>query len=281
MQPYAHDLTGRVAVVTGGAGVLCGAMSRALADAGAKTAILNRTLEKAERLTAEIASAGGIAIAVQCDALNPESVRRAREAILERFGLCDILVSGVGGNDPNATTSDETYDPTILLDPAKRSFFDLSPDAADAVFRANYHSALICAQVFGADMIGRGGAIINISSMAAEPPLTKVPFYGAAKASVNHLTQWLAVYFAKEGVRVNAIAPGFFSAEQNKRLLWNEDGTPTPRAKKILAGTPMGRFGAPEELIGTLLWLADERASRFVTGVVVPVDGGFSAYSGV
>jgi NAD(P)-dependent dehydrogenase (short-subunit alcohol dehydrogenase family) len=281
MKPNAHDLTGKVAVVTGGAGVLCGAMSRALSVAGAKVAILNRTLEKAERLAGEIASSGGVAAAVQCDALFPERVRQAHEIVLEKFGPCDILVNGVGGNDPSATTWDETFDPAILSDPTRSSFFDLSPDAADAVFRANYHSVLIASQVFAADMIGRGGAIINISSMAADPPLTKVPLYGAAKASVNHLTKWLAVYFAKEGVRVNAIAPGFFSAEQNKRLLWNEDGTPTPRAQKILAGTPMGRFGAPDELIGTLLWLADERASRFVTGVVVPVDGGFSAYSGV
>ena len=275
------DLKGKVAVVTGGAGVLCSDFARALAVCGAKVAILGRTLSKAEAVAEEICAAGGEAIAVQVDVTNKESVVAAHEEVLVKLGKCDILINGAGGNHPRATTDAEYFDAEDL-DTETKTFFDLNEDDVEFVFNLNFIGTLIPTQEFAKDMIGREGCnILNVSSMNAFTPLTKIPAYSGAKAAISNFTQWLAVHFSKEGIRVNAIAPGFFSTEQNKKLLWNEDGTPTARTNKILNATPMGRFGEPSELLGALMFLVDEKAASFVTGIVIPVDGGFSAYSGV
>ena len=280
--PFQPDFTDRVAVVTGGAGVLCSEFCRALAQCGAKVAILNRTLSKAEALAEEICSGGGIAAAIQVDVTDEESVRRAHREVLDRFGACDILINGAGGNAPAATADDEEFSLDTLLRKDAKSFFDLETSGFRQVFDLNILGTLLPTQAFARDMAEREmGCILNISSMNAYRPLTKIPAYSAAKAGVSNFTQWLAVHVAKSGIRVNAIAPGFFSTAQNAALLWNPDGTPTARTGKILAATPMGRFGQPEELVGSLLYLLDENCSAFVTGVVLPIDGGFSAYSGV
>ena len=280
--PFKPDYSGKVAVVTGGAGVLCREFCKALALCGAKVAILNRTLSRAEDLAAEIREMGGEALAVQVDVTDPESVKEAHEAVLAAYGKCDILVNGAGGNNPDATADDEMFSMDTLLDPAKKSFFDLPSEAFTRVFSLNIMGALLPTQAFARDMVETGrGSIVNISSMNAFTPLTKIPAYSAAKAGVSNFTEWLAVHFAKTGIRVNAIAPGFFSTAQNAKLLWNDDGSPTARTGKILAATPMGRFGSPDELIGALLFFTDDACSKFVTGVVLPIDGGFNAYSGV
>ena len=276
------DLKGKVAVVTGGAGVLCSGFCRALAECGASVAILNRTLSKAEKLAEEIREAGYEARAFQVDCTVEESVKTAHEAVLAALGPCDILINGAGGNDASATADDEFFSMETLLDPEKKSFFDLKQSAFTKVFDQNIMGVLLPTQAFALDMAKKGsGAILNISSMNALTPLTKIPAYSAAKSGVSNFTEWLAVHFAKSGIRCNAIAPGFFSAQQNAKLLWNEDGTPTERTKKILVGTPMGRFGQPEELIAAALFLLDDASAGFITGVVLPVDGGFGAYSGV
>lgn len=276
------DLTNQVAVVTGGGGVLCSRFSMALAQCGARVAVLNRTLAKAQTVVDEIRRCGGEAIAIEADVTDKNSLLCARDEVVRTYGECDILINGAGGNNPIASCDDEFFNPEMLLSPDRKSFFDLEKSGFSAVFNLNMVGVLLPSQVFGQSMAERScGTIINISSMNAFTPLTKIPAYSSAKAAVSNFTQWLAVYFAKCGVRVNAIAPGFFSTQQNKALLWNSDGTPTARTNKILSNTPMGRLGTPEELIGTLLWLCDREASGFVTGVVVPVDGGFSAYSGV
>ena len=275
------DLNGKVAVITGGAGVLCSEFARALAVCGAKVAILGRTLSKAEAVAEEIRAAGGDAIAVQVDVTNKESVVAAHEEVLAKYGKCDILINGAGGNHPRATTDHEYYEAGDI-DAETKSFFDLNEDDVEFVFNLNFIGTLIPTQEFAKDMIGREGCnILNVSSMNAFTPLTKIPAYSGAKAAISNFTQWLAVHFSKEGIRVNAIAPGFFSTEQNKKLLWNEDGTPTARTNKILNATPMGRFGEASELLGALMFLVDEKSASFVTGIVIPVDGGFSAYSGV
>ena len=275
------DLSGKIAVVTGGAGVLCREFAKALALCGAKVAILNRTLSKAEAVAAEIAEMGGTAIAVAVDVTKKDSVEAAHEAVLAQLGPCDILINGAGGNNPRATT-DKEYFELGDIDADTKSFFDLGDEDMEFVFNLNFVGTLLPTQAFAKDMVGREGCtIINVSSMNAYTPLTKIPAYSGAKAAISNFTQWLAVHFSRVGIRVNAIAPGFFSTEQNKNLLWNEDGTPTARTGKILAATPMGRFGTPEELLGALLFLADDKAASFVNGVVIPVDGGFSAYSGV
>ena len=275
------DLSGKVAVVTGGAGVLCSEFAKALAVCGAKVAILGRTLAKAEAVVAEIAKLGGEAIAVSVDVTDSASVKAAHAEVLERLGPCDILINGAGGNNPRATT-DKEYFELGDIDADIKSFFDLDEEGIEYVFNLNFIGTLLPTQAFARDMIGREGCtILNVSSMNAYTPLTKIPAYSGAKAAISNFTQWLAVHFSKVGVRVNAIAPGFFSTEQNKKLLWNEDGTPTARSGKILAATPMGRFGKPEELLGALMFLVDEKSSAFVTGIVIPIDGGFSAYSGV
>ena len=276
------DLTGKVVVLTGAGGVLCREFARALASCGARVALLNRTLSKAEAVENIIRDEGGEATAIQVDVCDIKSLHSAREKVLSLYGPCDILINGAGGNNPMATTDCETYNPEITEDPDKKSFFDISKDAFSTVFGVNLLGTLLPTQVFARDMAAaKSGIIINVSSMNAFTPLTKIPAYSSAKAAVSNFTQWLAVHFAKTGIRVNAIAPGFFSTAQNKALLWNEDGTPTARTHKILSATPMGRFGEPEELLGTLLWLSDDKSSGFVTGIIVPVDGGFSAYSGV
>ena len=279
--PFETDLTGKVAVVTGAAGALCSVFSRALAACGAKVALLGRTYENVQRLADDIAAAGGIAKAYECNVLDKSAVMACHEQVLAGLGPCDILLNGAGGNHPSATTEKEYYEPGDL-DAGVKSFFDLDTAGVSGVLDLNFMGVLIPTQAFARDMAARGGGnILNISSMNAYTPLTKIPAYSGAKAAVSNLTQWLAVHFSKANIRVNAIAPGFFSGKQNAQLLWNADGTPTARTEKILAATPMGRFGRAEELVGALLFLLNDRAASFVTGVVIPVDGGFSAYSGV
>lgn len=276
------DLSGKVAVVTGGGGVLGSHFCRALAGAGAKVAILGRTLENCERVAKEITDEGGGAIGLSCDVTDKNSVEAARAEINEKFGTCDILINGAGGNSPSASTDDEYLDLDKLDDPNIKNFFALDTDGIDFVFKLNFLGTLIPSQIFGKDMAPKEHAtVINISSMNAFTPLTKIPAYSGAKSSVTNFTQWLSVYLSKTGVRVNGIAPGFLATKQNKDLLFDQDGNLTDRSHKIIGATPMGRFGEPEELLGTLLYLADHEASGFVTGITIPVDGGFSAYSGV
>lgn len=279
--PINTDLTNKVAVVTGAGGVLCGMFAKALAASGARVAVLDLNLEAAEKVAGEIIAENGKAIAYKCNVLDKESMEECRQAVLKDLGKCDILINGAGGNNPRATT-DKEYFELGDIDAETKSFFDLEQKGVEFVFNLNFLGTLIPTQTFAKDMVGREGCnILNISSMNAYTPLTKIPAYSGAKAAISNFTQWLAVHFSKVGIRVNAIAPGFFSTKQNAALLWNPDGTPTPRTGKILAATPMGRFGEPEELIGTVLFLLNNDAASFITGVVVPIDGGFSAYSGV
>lgn len=268
------DLTGKVAVVTGGTGVLGSAMCRGLAKAGATVIILARTEANAKALADEIIAAGGQAAGFAADVLDKPSLEKVSEAVIARYGKIDILLNGAGGNKPEATAV-----------PGQRTFFDLPPDALEWVFNLNFMGSVLASQVFGKVMTSQGyGVIINISSMASYRPMTRVVAYAGAKAAINNFTQWLAIYMSKEHspqIRVNAIAPGFFLGEQNRYLLIDEKtGELTPRGQQIIGHTPMGRFGEPDDLVGTLLWLVSD-ASRFITGIVVPVDGGFSAYTGV
>ena len=279
--PFSIDLSGKTAVVTGAGGVLCSMFSRALAACGARVALLDLNLSAAQTVADVICAEGGTARAYACNVLERAELETVRDAVEAELGPCDILLNGAGGNNPRATTDREYHTPGDELDPEVKSFFDLDPSGVDFVFRLNLLGTLLPCQVFARHMTQTGGVIVNISSMNAFTPLTKIPAYSGAKAAVSNLTQWLAVHFSRCGIRVNAIAPGFFSTAQNKSLLWNPDGTPTARTGKILDATPMGRFGEPEELVGTLLYLVSDAAAGFVTGIVVPVDGGFSAYSGV
>ena len=275
------DLSGKVAVVTGAGGVLCSEFAKVLARAGAKVALLNRTQEKAQKYADEINAAGGVAIAYGCNVLDKAQTYAVAEHVLADLGPCDILINGAGGNNPKATTDKEYYEDGDI-DSDTKSFFDLDEEGVESVFNLNFLGTLIPTQAFARQMLGREGCcILNISSMNAFTPLTKIPAYSGAKAAVTNFTQWLAVHFSRQGIRVNAIAPGFFSTAQNAKLLWNEDGTPTARTGKILAATPMGRFGESKELSGALLFLLNNEAAGFITGVTIPVDGGFSAYSGV
>ncbi|MBQ8689944.1 MAG: SDR family oxidoreductase [Clostridia bacterium] len=281
--PFNVDLTGKVAVVTGAGGVLCSDFAKAIARCGAKVALLDINYDAAEKYASEIRADGGVAIAVKANCLEKASLLEAKAVVDRELGACDILINGAGGNNPKATTANEYFDVDTLDNPDVQDFFSLSADGFKFVFDLNVTAAFLTTQVFALDMAksGNGGNIINISSMNAFRPLTKIPAYSAAKAAVSNFTQWLAVHFANTGVRVNAIAPGFFVSNQNRALLFNPDGTPTARTGKILRGTPMNRFGESEELLGGLLFFLCDAASSFITGVVLPIDGGFSAYSGV
>ncbi|NJP36083.1 SDR family oxidoreductase [Alkalicoccus luteus] len=279
--PFEVDVKDKVVVITGGSGVLGSAMSLAMAQLGAKVAVLSLRREKSAKVVDEIREAGGRAQGFSVDVLDRQALEKVRLEITDTFGTCDILINGAGGNHPKATTSDEKLTVEWSEEGLDRTFFDLDPEAVEWLFRLNFIGTLLPTQVFAQDMVGKKHAsIINISSMNAFRPLTKIPAYSGAKAAVSNFTQWLSTYFADTGIRVNAIAPGFFLTAQNEELLLNKDGSYTDRAEKIISQTPQGRFGEPKELIGTLLWLVDE-SSSFINGIVVPVDGGFSAYSGV
>lgn len=272
----------KVIVITGAGGVLCGNFAKELAKDGHKVALLDINIDAAEKLAEEIRANGGEAIAVKTNVLDKESLENAHAEVNKAFGKCQILINGAGGNNPRGTTTNEYFNPEDIDREDIVSFFDLQPEGISFVFDLNFLGVLLPTQVFAKDFVmGEKGSILNISSMNAYTPLTKIPAYSGAKAAVSNLTQWLAVHFANAGVRVNAIAPGFFVTNQNRGLLFNEDGSPTARTNKILNATPMGRFGEADELMGTVRYLLDDSMSSFVTGVVIPIDGGFSAYSGV
>ena len=273
--PFQVDLKNKVVAVTGAGGIICSAFAKALAENGAKVALLDINEEAAQKYADEI---GENAIAVKCNCLDKASIEEAKKTINAKLGAVNFLINGAGGNNPRASTDNETMTPDLE---GVKDFFALEESGLKFVFDLNITSAFLTTQVFAPDMIKTGGNIINISSMNAFRPLTKIPAYSAAKAGISNFTQWLAVHFAPCNIRCNAIAPGFFVTNQNRGLLFNEDGTPTARTGKILAATPMKKFGEISDLIGCLLWLADDNASGFVTGTVIPVDGGFSAYSGV
>lgn len=282
--PFDVDLKGKVAVITGGGGVICSTFAKALAQCNAKVAVMDRRQEKADIIVREIINDGRTAVGVAANVLDIEDLKRAKEIINRELGSCDFLINGAGGNNPKGSTSKDYLFKEDLENKEEGvvTFFDLDPEGIQYVFNLNFLGTLLPTQVFMKDMIGKPDAtVINISSMNAFTPLTRIPAYSGAKAAVSNFTQWLAVHLSKVGVRVNAIAPGFLVTTQNKGLLINPDGSYTERSKKIIAATPMERFGETEELVGTLLWLINHKASSFVNGVVVPIDGGFSAYSGV
>lgn len=281
--PKFIELANKVVVITGGGGILCSTMAEALAIQGAKVAILDLKLESAEAVADQINKSGGTALGVKANVLEVNSLKAAHKEITEKLGPCDILINGAGGNHTKGTTS-KTH---LFVEDLKKSteglttFFDLDPEGIQFVFNLNFIGTLLPTQVFSKDMVGREGcSVINVSSMNAFTPLTKIPAYSGAKAAVSNFTQWLAVHFSKVGIRVNALAPGFFLTDQNRALLTTEDNKLTERGNTIIDHTPMGKFGEPQDLTGTLLWLCSNGAS-FVTGVVVPIDGGFSAFSGV
>lgn len=282
---FKHDaLKGRVAVVTGGGGVLCSGFSKDLARQGMKVAVLDLRLDAAEKVAKEIRDEGFEAVGIACNVLEKESLESAREIVNKTFGTCDLLLNGAGGNHPAGTTTKDKLELSDLTEKAEgvKTFFDLDAKGIEFVFNLNFLGTLLTTQCFARDMVGKeNAAIINVSSMNSYKPLTRIPAYSAAKAAVSNFTQFMAVHFSDVGIRVNAIAPGFFSTNQNKTLLYNDDGSLTARSEKILAHTPLGRFGVTDDLSGTLLFLSDETYSGFVTGVIIPVDGGFSAYSGV
>ncbi|MBF0785909.1 SDR family NAD(P)-dependent oxidoreductase [Muribacter muris] len=275
-----HNFTGKVIVITGAGGVLCAYFAKELAKTGAKIALLDINVAQAAAYAAEITAEGGVAKAYQTNVLDLASLEATRQAVLADLGSCDILINGAGGNSPKATTDNEFHE--FDLPAQTKSFFDLDKSGIEFVFNLNYLGTLLPTQVFAKDMMGKQGAnIINISSMNAYTPLTKIPAYSGAKAAISNFTQWLAVHFSHIGIRCNAIAPGFLVSNQNRALLFDEQGNPTPRANKILVNTPMGRFGEAHELLGGILFLMDEHYASFVNGVILSIDGGFSAYSGV
>ncbi|MBO5711988.1 MAG: SDR family oxidoreductase [Acholeplasmatales bacterium] len=271
---------GKVVVITGAGGVLCSVIAKAYAQEGAKVALLDLSLENAEAKAKEITDLGYIAKAYQCNVLIKESIEAAHQAILADLGKCDILINGAGGNNARANTDNEFFKKDDMGQ--MKTFFDLDQSGVEFVFNLNYMGTLLPSQVFAIDMLDKEDAsILNISSMNSFTPLTKIPAYSGAKAAISNFTKWLAVHFAHTNIRCNAIAPGFFVTAQNERLLFNEDGTPTARTEKILRNTPMDRFGKAEELIGASLFLTNKEQASFINGVVLPIDGGFSAYSGV
>lgn len=275
-----ETLKGKVVVITGAGGVICGAMAKAIAACGAKVAVLDRLIDKAEIVAKEITDNGGIAKGYMNNVLDREDLKKVHAEINADFGPVDILINGAGGNSPKATTTQEYYEEA--KDEDTISFFDLKQEGVEFVFDLNFMGTFLPCQEFARDMLGRKGcSILNVSSMNAFTPLTKIPAYSAAKSSVSNFTKWLAVHFSKTGIRVNAIAPGFLVTAQNKALLFNADGTPSARTQKILAATPMDRFGEADELLAATLFLIDEGCSSFITGVVLPIDGGFSSYAGV
>ena len=277
--PYQVSFAGKVVVITGAGGVLCGDMARAFAQAGAKVAALDLNEEAVEKLAEELRSQGYICRGYKANVLEREALETVHQQVLSDLGPCDILVNGAGGNNPRATTDNEYQHEAKA---GQKTFFDLEASGVDFVFRLNFQGTLLPTQVFAKDMVERhSGCILNISSMNAFTPLTKIPAYSGAKAAVSNFTQWLATHFAGTGIRCNAIAPGFLVSNQNRALLFNEDGTPTARSGKILRNTPMNRFVDSEELLGGVFFLCDDKAASAITGVVLPIDGGFSAYSGV
>lgn len=277
--PLNIDFSGKVVVVTGAGGVLCGTMAKAFAQAGAKVAALDLNEDKVKALADECKAEGYICEGYKANVLEIEALAQVHEQVLADLGPCDILVNGAGGNNPRATTDNEYQHEAVE---GQKTFFDLDPDGVDFVFKLNFQGTLLPTQVFAKDMVEKkSGCILNISSMNAYIPLTKIPAYSGAKAAVSNFTQWLATHFAGTGIRCNAIAPGFLVSNQNRRLLFNEDGTPTARSNKILNGTPTGRFVDSEELLGGVFFLCDDKAASAITGVVLPIDAGFAAYSGV
>ena len=273
------DLTNKVVVITGAGGIICGGIAKALAPSKAKIAILDLNLEAAEKVAKEVQEIGGIAKAYKANVLEKASLEEAKEAINKDLGTVDILINGAGGNNPRATTSNEYHK---VGEEYEKDFFALDESGVRFVFDLNFLGTFIPTQVFAKDMLGKKGcSILNISSMNAFTPLTKIPAYSAAKAGISNFTEWLAVHFAPSGIRVNAIAPGFFVTNQNRALLFKEDGTPTARTEKILAATPMKRFGEIDEIMGAVKLLLSEENASFITGTVIPIDGGFNAYSGV
>ena len=284
--PFDLDLGGKVVVITGAGGVLCSGFAKTAAACNAKVAVLDLNLDASKKVADEIIADGGTAVAVKANVLEKASMEEAKKIVDEKLGSCDILINGAGGNNPKGSTTKDYLEADDLENNAEisgvKTFFDLDPDGISFVFNLNFLGTLIPTQVFAKDMAKKDGAsIINVSSMNAFRPLTRIPAYSGAKAAVSNFTQWLAVHFSKVGIRVNAIAPGFFSTNQNKALLYNPDGSLSARSEKILAHTPMGRFGVPEDLDGALQFLLNDKASGFVNGVVIPIDGGFAAYSGV
>lgn len=279
--PFEIDLKDKVVVITGAGGVICSHLAKAIAMNGAKVCLLDLSKENADKHAAEIVKEGYIAKGYEANVLKKDSLIACHEQILKDFGSCDILINGAGGNNPKATTDNEYAEMDDDLKDMK-TFFDLDEAGVEFVFNLNFIGTLLPSQVFAKDMVGKKGcSILNISSMNAYTPLTKIPAYSGAKSAVSNFTKWLAVHFSHIGIRVNAIAPGFFSTAQNAKLLWNPDGTPTPRTHKIISATPMGRFGEIDELVGATLFLLSEEAASFITGICIPIDGGFSSYSGV
>ena len=277
--PLHHDFTGKVVVITGAGGVLCGDMARAYAIAGAKVAALDLNEEAVKKLAAELTAEGCVCFGYKANVLEPESLEAVHQQVLADLGPCDILINGAGGNNPRATTDNEYHHEAKE---GQKTFFDLDASGIDFVFRLNYQGTLLPTQVFAKYMVAKkSGNILNISSMNAYIPLTKIPAYSGAKAAISNFTQWLAPHFAGTGIRCNAIAPGFLVSNQNRALLFNPDGTPTARSEKILKGTPMGRFVDSEELLGGMFFLTDDKSASAITGVVLPIDCGFAAYSGV
>ena len=277
--PLSHNFEGKVVVITGAGGVLCGDMARAYAMAGAKVAALDLNEEAVLKLADELKAEGYTCIGYKANVLDREVLEEVHQQVLADLGPCDILINGAGGNNPRATTDNEYQHEAK---DGQKTFFDLDAAGVDFVFKLNFQGTLLPTQVFAKDMVERQcGNILNISSMNAYTPLTKIPAYSGAKAGISNFTQWLATHFAGTGIRCNAIAPGFIVSNQNRALLFNADGTPTARAGKILNGTPMGRFAQSEELLGGMFFLTDDKAASAVTGVILPIDCGFAAYSGV